>query len=56
MVRDQNTPKDDFIFFADRLCRIVVETGLNELPFEDCKVITPTNEEYSGLKRSTKVY
>lgn len=40
IVRDGVTPKSDFVFYADRLLRLVVEAGLGHLPFEDRIVIT----------------
>jgi uracil phosphoribosyltransferase len=42
IIRDARTPKNDFVFFADRLSRLVVEAGLGHLPFRDKSVITPT--------------
>jgi uracil phosphoribosyltransferase len=32
----------DFIFYADRLIRLVIEKGLDQLPAQRCTVITPT--------------
>ena len=32
------------------LIRMVIEEGLNQLPYQDCDVITPTGCSYSGLK------
>lgn len=46
----RNTSRSDFKFFADRLIRLVIEDSLNQLPFTDCKVITPTGATYEGLK------
>ena len=42
--------RSDFKFVADRLIRMVIEEGLNQLPYQDCEVITPTGCSYSGLK------
>ena len=30
------------MFYADRLIRLVMEEGLNHLPFEEVSVVTPT--------------
>ncbi|CAE1245884.1 upp [Acanthosepion pharaonis] len=49
-LRDKTTSRSDFIFYADRLIRLVVEEGLNLLPYQKCKVTTPTGHEYQGLK------
>lgn len=42
IIRDASTSKNDFVFFADRLSRLVVEAGLGHLPFREKTVITPT--------------
>lgn len=43
ILRDKTTTTSEFIFYADRLIRLVVEEGLNQLPVEDCTVTTPTS-------------
>ncbi|CAG5131569.1 unnamed protein product [Candidula unifasciata] len=50
VIRDKATPRNDFIFYADRLIRLVVEEGLNKLPYRKCTVITPTGHTYEGLR------
>ncbi|CAB3242914.1 unnamed protein product [Arctia plantaginis] len=50
ILRDKNTSRSDFKFYADRLIRLVIEESLNKLPFTDCEVITPTGALYKGLK------
>lgn len=50
ILRDRNTSRSDFKFYADRLIRLVIEESLNQLPFTDCKVTTPTGATYNGLK------
>lgn len=50
VIRDKSTPRNDFIFYADRLIRLVVEEGLNKLPYRKCDVITPTGQKYEGLR------
>ncbi|KAG5872236.1 hypothetical protein JTB14_002996 [Gonioctena quinquepunctata] len=50
ILRDKNTTRSDFKFYADRLIRLVIEDSLNQLPFTDCKVVTPTGATYDGLK------
>ncbi|KAG5017670.1 hypothetical protein JHK85_023806 [Glycine max] len=42
LIRDAKTTKHDFIFYSDRLIRLVVEHGLGHLPFTEKQVITPT--------------
>ncbi|CAH1108939.1 unnamed protein product [Psylliodes chrysocephalus] len=50
ILRDKNTSRSDFKFYADRLIRLVIEDSLNQLPFTNCDVITPTGATYDGLK------
>ncbi|EFJ31180.1 hypothetical protein SELMODRAFT_440038 [Selaginella moellendorffii] len=45
----QETTKHDFVFYADRLIRLVVEHGLGHLPFQEKQVITPTGSVYTGV-------
>jgi len=55
IIRDVNTPNQDFIFFADRLSRLVVEAGLGLLPFQEKTVITPTGHHYVGVDFARKL-
>jgi len=50
IIRDRETSRGDFVFYADRLIRLVVEEGLNQLPYQEQEIVTPTGETYSGLK------
>nr|GMD54746.1 uridine kinase-like protein 5 isoform X1 [Ipomoea batatas] len=49
LIRNAKTAKHDFVFYADRLIRMVVEHGLGHLPFTEKQVITPTGSVYSGV-------
>ncbi|XP_073135154.1 uridine/cytidine kinase UKL1, chloroplastic [Henckelia pumila] len=49
LIRDRDTSKHDFVFYSDRLIRLVVELGLGHLPFTEKQVITPTGSAYSGV-------
>ncbi|KFW85869.1 Uracil phosphoribosyltransferase, partial [Manacus vitellinus] len=42
--------RGDFVFSADRLIRLVVEEGLNQLPYTECTVTTPTGHKYEGVR------
>lgn len=50
IIRDKTTTRGDFVFCADRLIRLVVEEGLNQLPYTECTVTTPTGHKYDGVK------
>ncbi|KND02157.1 uridine kinase [Spizellomyces punctatus DAOM BR117] len=49
IIRDRTTSRHDFIFYAERLSRIIVERGLAELPFGNADVITPIGSIYKGV-------
>ena len=41
VIRNEETERQDFVFYADRLIRLVVEAGLGFLPFGEKCVQTP---------------
>eukprot|EP00245_Coleochaete_scutata_P005936 TRINITY_DN19968_c0_g1_i1.p1 TRINITY_DN19968_c0_g1~~TRINITY_DN19968_c0_g1_i1.p1 ORF type:complete len:483 (-),score=81.72 TRINITY_DN19968_c0_g1_i1:1004-2452(-) len=49
LIRDRATKTHDFVFYADRLIRLVVEHGLGHLPFKEMQVVTPTGSTYVGV-------
>ncbi|GAA0150142.1 nucleotide kinase [Lithospermum erythrorhizon] len=49
LIRDAQITKHDFVFYADRLIRLVVEHGLGHLPFTEKHVTTPTGAVYTGV-------
>ena len=55
IIRDKNTKRDDFIFYSDRIIRILVEKGLNLLPVKSKKIITPTNASFLGTEFKGKI-
>lgn len=52
VIRDKQTNRGNFKFYADRLIRLVVEEGLNKLPIEKIDVRTPTGNTFHGIKYS----
>ena len=42
IIRDRETNRGDFLFYSDRIIRLLVEEGLNHLPVVPKTVITPT--------------
>nr|CAG4646426.1 EOG090X09VM [Macrothrix elegans] len=50
IIRDKNTSRNDFKFYADRLIRLVIEESLNQLPYKPCTVETPIGFPYEGLQ------
>ena len=55
IIRDRSTPSNDFVFYADRLLRLVVEAGLGFLPFAEKRVTTPTGAPYVGVDFAKKL-
>lgn len=58
IIRDEKTSRSDFIFYSDRIIRLLVEEGLNHLPVVERSVTTPTGLPYhgecTGLKGESK--
>ena len=48
-IRDRDTSRTDFVFYCDRLCRLLVEEGLGLLKFTEKTVTTPAGEPYVGV-------
>lgn len=49
VIRNQETNAEDFVFFADRIIRLLVEAGLEEMPHEPKQVLTPTGVVHEGV-------
>ncbi|CAH8610743.1 unnamed protein product [Heterobilharzia americana] len=48
VIRNRDTTRNEFLFNADRLIRLIVEEGLNQLPYENVCVTTPTGHLFNG--------
>ena len=48
ILRDKTTTKNNFVFYANRLNRLVIENVLGHLPFVEKTVITPTGRGGGG--------
>ncbi|CAN6659228.1 uracil phosphoribosyltransferase [Trichomonascus vanleenenianus] len=55
IIRDKDTSRSDFIFYSDRIIRLLVEEGLNHLPVTEHEVTTPTGALYQGVKFLGKI-
>jgi len=55
IIRDKNTPRGDFLFYSDRIIRLLVEEGLNHLPVIPKTVETPTGATYNGVGFEGKI-
>ncbi|KAF5337763.1 hypothetical protein D9758_016615 [Tetrapyrgos nigripes] len=55
IIRDQDTHRGDFLFYSDRIIRLLVEEGLNHLPVVKKTVTTPTGSTYEGVGFEGKI-
>lgn len=55
LIRSRETARRDFVFYADRLIRLVVEYALGLLPFSETSVKTPTGDTYLGVQFTPKL-
>ncbi|XP_042463933.1 uridine kinase-like protein 1, chloroplastic [Zingiber officinale] len=55
LIRDRDIATPDFVFYSDRLIRLVVEHGLGHLPFTEKQVLTPTGSTYIGVNFCKKL-
>lgn len=54
-IRDENTGRGDFIFYSNRIIRLLVEEGLNYLPVIERTVSTATGNDYKGVTFEGKI-
>lgn len=54
-IRDKATGRGDFIFYSNRIIRLLVEEGLNYLPVIEQVVTTATGNEYNGVTFQGKI-
>ncbi|KAL5508622.1 FUR1 [Sanghuangporus vaninii] len=55
IIRDKNTTRGDFLFYSDRIIRLLVEEGLNHLPVVPKTIETPTGATYDGVGFEGKI-
>ncbi|KAK3308664.1 uracil phosphoribosyltransferase-domain-containing protein [Chaetomium strumarium] len=55
IIRDKDTQRGDFIFYSNRIIRLLVEEGLNHLPTVEHTVTTPVGRPYDGLSFQGKI-
>lgn len=55
IVRDRNAHRDDFVFYSGRIIRLLIETGLDLLPFEPRDVETPVGRTYRGMRLTSQL-
>lgn len=52
-IRNANTSRDEFIFYSNRLIRLVIEYAMSLMPFKDVAIDTPQGITYSGKRMSS---
>jgi uracil phosphoribosyltransferase len=55
IIRDEHTRRNDFIFYADRINRLLIEEGLNCLPTRKKIITTRLGERYVGAEFVGKI-
>lgn len=55
IIRDKTTKRNDFIFYADRINRLLIEEGLNFLPTVEKIIETRTGDKYIGSEFIGKI-
>lgn len=55
IIRDHSTKRGDFVFYSDRIIRLLVEEGLNQLPVEEAKIKCHGDYEYDGARFLGKI-
>ncbi|MGH4016401.1 MAG: uracil phosphoribosyltransferase [Pseudonocardiaceae bacterium] len=55
VIRDKHASREDFVFYSRRIIRLLLETGMDLLPFDKHGVTTPVGETYCGLKFASKL-
>ncbi|OAA66217.1 uracil phosphoribosyltransferase [Cordyceps fumosorosea ARSEF 2679] len=55
IIRNKTTDRADFIFYSNRIIRLLVEEGLNHLPVIEHAITTPVGRAYNGLMFQGKI-
>ena len=55
ILRDRETERGDFIFYADRLSTLIVEKALELISYQPTTIKTPVGSAYKGVTRTAEV-
>lgn len=55
IIRDKTTKRGDFVFYSDRIIRLLVEEGLNQLPVEEAIINCHGDQKYTGARFLGKI-
>ncbi|VDM38982.1 unnamed protein product [Toxocara canis] len=54
-IRNRKTSRDEFIFYSERLMRILIENAMNFMPFMAVTVKTPNGQTFSGKRCTAEI-
>jgi len=54
IIRNRDTQRTDFVFYSERIMRLILEAALCLIPVTTCNVVTPTNAVYKGVQPDDK--
>lgn len=55
IIRNVHSSRSDFVFYADRIIRLLVEEGLNQLPAEPMEITCHGGRKYCGARFLGKI-
>ncbi len=55
IIRNKHASREDFILYSRRIIRLLLEAGMDLLPFDKHEITTPVGETYHGLKLASKL-
>lgn len=55
IIRNKHASREDFVVYSRRIIRLLLEAGMDLLPFDKHEVTTPAGETYHGLKFASKL-
>lgn len=55
VIRDRYASREDFVRYSRRIIRLLLEAGMDLLPFDKHEVTTPVGETYHGLRMATEL-
>lgn len=55
LVRDRHAPLDRFVTHSRQIIRLLLEAGLDQLPYAEVEVTTPVGAAYRGLRLAVDV-
>ncbi|MEU7567016.1 uracil phosphoribosyltransferase [Streptomyces fradiae] len=55
VIRDRDCTREDFVFYSRRVIRLLLEAGMDLLPFTKKDVTTPVGAVYPGLEFASKL-